>query len=309
MRTTVTLAALALALSACQATTPADSTQSTTSAASDASGTSTQALTIVASTSIWADVAKEVVGEDDAAISAIVTGNSIDPHTFEPTAQDIAAAQQADIVLVGGGGYDAWLYEAVNQSKVISAMDLTTHDHDHDHEHEHEHEHDAEGNEHIWYELHAVEELAQSLAERATELAPEATVDTAEFGEQLEALEQRLSALPEKRVVQTETIADYLIADSSLQEVTPEGYRSATLSHSEPSAADLAAMLEMISGGQVDIVVFNPQTQTDTAQRIREAAEAANVQVVEVYETPSEGESYLEFVTSAIERLEAATRA
>lgn len=99
---------------------------------------------VVASTSIWADVAEAVVDtaqtDVNIDVEAIVTGNGVDPHHFEPTAADIAKANEADVIIAGGGGYDAWLYQAVeNQDEIIHALPLTEHHHDHGHSHDEEH--------------------------------------------------------------------------------------------------------------------------------------------------------------------------
>ena len=120
-------------------------------------GSDKETIQVVASTSIWADVAQAVVNtaQTDVNIDVhpIVSGNSVDPHHFEPTAADIARANEADVIIAGGGGYDAWLYQAVeNQDQIIHALPLTAHDHgDHDHDehaHEEEHDHDERAHDH-----------------------------------------------------------------------------------------------------------------------------------------------------------------
>lgn len=308
--TAITAAAL-FTLAGCSST-----SDSTTSEANTAGPGET--ITIVASTQIWADIASEVVSNEDADITAVIAGNNSDPHHFEPSAKDIAVAKQADLVLVGGGGYDAWLSDVVDDSKVLSALDPHAGDDHADEasseessaaEAEHSHSHDGEANEHIWYNLHEVEHFATHLAERITELKPDATVSTTTLEEKLDPLEARLAALPALRVAQTETVAEYLVEASPLEDVTPAGFRQATLNHSEVSAADLAAFLELIETNNVDLVLLNPQTQTDTTERIREAATAAGIPVVEVNETPADGEDYFSLVSGAIERLEAAAKA
>lgn len=133
--------ALALAIAGCSSAENGSSTGATSAKDGDP-------ITIVASTAIWADIAKAVAetSQADVEVSAVVTGNGIDPHHFEPTAADLARAQEADIIVAGGGGYDAWLYEPLqDQDKVIAPLPLVGHgEHGHDHGHEHgdEHAHD-----------------------------------------------------------------------------------------------------------------------------------------------------------------------
>ena len=101
--TLVSVAALALTATACS------------SGSSDSSASGDETIKIVASTPIWADVANVVAESTDAdvEVSSVITDPSVDPHHFEPTAANIAQANEADMVVVGGGGYDAWLYETV----------------------------------------------------------------------------------------------------------------------------------------------------------------------------------------------------
>lgn len=286
-------------------------------------------ISIVASTAIWADVAEAVVDSERVEVQAVVEGNDADPHSFEPAAADMARAAEADIIVVGGGGYDAWLYDSQDESKIIHALPLTAHDHSHDeegahdhgeedhsHDHDHseegEHDHGAEGlsglesNEHIWYDTSAVTQVAEDIADRVAELDPEGTADTAAFTEDLAGLHERIHDLPAVRVAQTEPIADYILSHSDISEITPEGYRASSLSHSEPTAADLAQFLELIEAGDLDLLVYNPQTSTDLTDRIRTAATDAGIPVVEIFETPQQGENYLDFFHGAVDRLEAA---
>ncbi|MBC3185677.1 zinc ABC transporter substrate-binding protein [Corynebacterium sp. zg-331] len=251
--------------------------------------------TIVASTSVWGSLADSVTEGTDAEVTSIITGNATDPHHFNPSAADMARAHNASFVVAGGGGYDAWLYEGLDDAKVIHALPLTAHSHDH---HNHgDHDHDAT-NEHVWFDLDAVSEVAQEIADRVD------GANAADTKADLAQLKQRLAALPEARVAQTEPIADYLIEDSPLKESTPQGYRHATLAESEPAAADLAEFLELINSGGIDALVYNPQTATDMTKRIRQAAEEKGLTIVEIAETPAEGQDTIDFLTQAINNLE-----
>ncbi|KHO28695.1 metal ABC transporter solute-binding protein, Zn/Mn family [Corynebacterium minutissimum] len=333
-------------------------------------GSDKETIHVVASTSIWADVAQAVVdtAETDVNIDvkAIVTGNDVDPHHFEPTAADIARANEADVIIAGGGGYDAWLYQAVkNQDAIIHALPLTEHSHDHahdehdhahdgrahedghehgdhthkhahdeghDHEHAHEdgheHAHDVEtvsmdeakkiaaehpetitnieGNEHVWYDAAAIEKVANEVATLVNKTNPEAKATADPLVQRVEKIKERVGKLPAQNYAQTEPIADYIMKYSDSTDVTPEGYRKATVAEGEPSAADLARFLEAINQGKVDLLIFNPQTETDMTKRIRSAAEDKNIPVVEIGETPPENTNFLDYYEEAVSALEAA---
>lgn len=255
-------------------------------------------LSIVASTAIWADVASAVA--PDAEVSAIVGDANVDPHSFEPAAADLAGAASADVVVANGGGYDAWLYKAVDQEKIVHALPLVE-GHDHDHEgHDHEGELETvDGNEHIWYDTDAVTIVAEDIAAATGG-------DASAVTEEMAALKAKIEALPAINVAQTETIGDYIIDDSHMTDVTPEGYRQTQLNHGEPTAADLAAFLEVIESGEVDLLLYNPQTQTDLTGQIRDAALDAGITVVEIGETPPADMDFLEYFHQIVDALDAA---
>lgn len=270
-------------------------------------------LSIITSTSIWSDVARAVVAEDQAEITSIIRDRNADPHSFEPSAADMARVEQADIIVVGGGGYDAWLYDAVDPADVtlIHALPLVAgHDHDHDHHDDHAgHHHDhVEDNEHVWYDTGALLDVAEHIAAAVTEQNPDVAVHTAELTERLDAVHRALHDLPAARVAQTEPVAEYLVAHTPMTDVTPTGYRDSALSHSEPAAGDLAAFLDLIDSGDLDLLIFNPQTATDLTDRLRDAAGDAGITVLEVRETPPEGENFIDYFESVVEDLDRATR-
>lgn len=298
-------------------------------------GSDKETIQVVASTSIWADVAQAVVNtaQTDVNIDVhpIVSGNSVDPHHFEPTAADIARANEADVIIAGGGGYDAWLYQAVkNQDQIIHALPLTAHDHgDHAHEHGHDHDHahegdtvtmdeakkiaaehpeqvtNIDGNEHVWYDAAAIEKVATEVATLVNETNPEAKATADPLVERVEGLKARVEKLPQRNYAQTEPIADYIFKYTDSTDATPEGYRKATVAEGEPTAADLARFLEDIKQDKIDLLIFNPQTETDMTKRIRAAAEDKNISVVEIGETPPEGTNFLDYYEEVVNALEA----
>lgn len=304
-----TLTAMAMVLASCSST----ESGSATGSSSD-SKKSEETINLVASTSIWSDVAESVIEgssvQDKVEITPIIEGNNTDPHHFEPAAQDIVRATEADVVVVGGGGYDAWLYDALeNQDNVVHALPLVAHNHEgHDHGHEHGEEGTIEsidGNEHIWYDTTALGHVAEGLAEKINEAAPEGEkVELTEFEKKIDSFHERIHELPEKTYAQTEPIADYILAHSEMKDETPESYRKQTLSHGEPTASDLNAFLEAIKSGDIDVLIYNPQTKTDLTDRIRKAAEDENIPVVEIGETPPEGANFFDYYSEVLDKLE-----
>lgn len=299
-----TLPILPLVLAGCS-TGSADSADSTNAAGSDS-------LKVVTSTQVWADVAGAVAPDVD--IEAIITGGDIDPHSFEPSATDMAKVSEADIIIVGGGGYDSWLYGTLeDDDRIIHALDLSEHDHSeheaeeaHDHDHEEEgHDHDVD-NEHVWYSTEYVSEVAEEFAEKVTELDPEAQADATAVTTKMDELHNQIHDLPAVRIAQTEPIADHILSHSDMVESTPEGYRATTLSESEPTAADVAAFQDAINNGDIDVLIYNPQSASTVATSLKDLAEEKGIPVVEIYETPQNTENFLDVFTKAVEDLTAA---
>lgn len=279
-------------------------------------------IKVVASTQVWADVVDAITDDSHVQIDAIVKGTDVDPHSFEPTAMDMAKASEADIIVVGGGGYDSWLYSKVDEKKVVHALDLSEHDHEHEgHDHtaeahaEHEHEgHDhgpaatgAEENEHVWYNPSALTQVAEDAAKAIKDKNPDIKVDVAAAKTKIEALDKRIHALPDAKVAQTHPIADHILLHTHMTDITPAGYRATTLSESEPTAADVDAFLKLIDSGEVQVLVDTPQTKTPYSTRIREAAEAKHIPVVEVAETPDKGVNFFDFFGNTLTSFEKAT--
>lgn len=321
MHTSLRASAALLAAGGLLLTTTACSSDSEDSAAEPGAQ---KKISIVASTSIWADVAQAVADTAsgvDIEVKPIVEGNGVDPHHFEPSAADIAKAEDADLLVVNGGGYDSWIYQAVSdQDNIISALPLTDHGKLADDPNvmtidaakatakkNPEKVTNIEGNEHIWYDPAALDEVAGNIADQINELNTDANASTERVDSHVDRLRDKLKELPDDlSYAQTEPIADYIMKYTSGKDVTPEGYRKATISEGEPTAADLAAFTKAIEEDKVDLLIFNPQTETDTAGRIKSAAEDADVNIVEIGETPPDGKefwTYYDEVTDSLGKL------
>lgn len=245
---------------------------------------------LLATTGVWADVAAAVTGTD---VDAIITGADVDPHHFEPTAQDLAKVKAANTLVANGGGYDHSLYSVAEQDKVVFATppaeDVAEHDHDHNTE-------DLDSIEHIWFNPGKVKEVAREVAQRAGGSA-------ADVEARMDAVEAKLAEIGSVRLAATEPIAAGLIYGTELHDVTPDGYRHAALNESEPSAQDIAAFLETIEAGELDLLVYNPQSTTGAADRIVDAAKEHGVDVVEISEIPPAGTNFLDYMDSVVDQI------
>ena len=273
---------------------------------------------IVTSTKVWADVAQAVVGDAEGVeVEPIIASNDTDPHSYQPTAADMALVEQADVLLAGGGHYDAWLTEAASSDSaaiILTAIDGDGFDgHGHGEEgHEEEghaeedhegHDHSAEVNEHIWYDTDAVKSVASTLASEINAHWDIGASDE-DVVKRLDEIDERKAKLPKSTTAQTHPLADDILAGTKIVDDTPEGYRRATLSESEPSAADVAAMLETIESGNLDFLIDAPQTRDQVSERLVKAAQAKGLRIVNVYESPGANESFFDLYDRILDDLE-----
>ena len=286
-------------------------------------GKSEDTIKVVTSTKVWADVADAVTDDEKVSIDPIIASNDIDPHSYEPAAADMAKVEDADILVAGGGHYDAWLTSSLRDAKdkvIISALPQEEgHNHDHDHEghahdghdhdhgdhegHEHHH-HDGEANEHVWYDTDAVEETAEQLAEALTKLGAKA--DTKAVDKEIKDIEEAKSKLKAAKVAQVHPLADDILKDTKIKDITPKGYRQSTLNESEPSASDVNEMLKLIESGELDYLIDSPQTHDQVSQRLVEAAKAKGVKIVDVFESPSTDQSFFDLYKQTLSDMESA---
>jgi len=312
-------------------------------------------IKLVASTSIWGSIAEDITeGRDNVEVTTILSSKDDDPHEYEATARDIAAAKDADIVVANGAGYDNWLTDNVEEgTPLVTAQPLAEahhhgdegHEHSHDHEHgeeaghdeheghdhehgdehghdhehgeeghDHEHGHDHEGhdhggaNPHVWFDLDVVSEFEKNLSAELHKLNSDIPESDEDVTKKTDELKQRIEKLSGKNVILTESVAAELVDDSELEDITPEGFAHSVNNESEPSAADLAATRQLITDKKADILITNEQSETPAAEQLTNAAKEAGIKVVNVNETPDEGQDYFEYADALIKQLEDATK-
>ena len=110
--------------------------------------------TIVVTTSIWADVVENIVG-DDANVETIIPIGA-DAHDFAPSSQQVAAIQTADLVVANGLGLEEGLEDVLEAAEAdgVNVLEVAplvnpipfalADEHDHDEEHSDEEHSDEE---------------------------------------------------------------------------------------------------------------------------------------------------------------------
>ncbi|ABG96265.1 ABC transporter, permease component [Rhodococcus jostii RHA1] len=296
-----------------------------TACGSDTTGDGT--LTVVASTNVWGSVAQAVAG-DKVDVTSIITEPSSDPHSFEASPTDAAKLTDASLIVYNGGGYDHFVDDIIGTGNsdqlTVNAFDLleggahagedehSGGDSDGGDSHEgHDH---GDVNEHVWFDVDTVDATAQSIADKLGQLDPDNAdaykANAATFHGQLEQIsaitDGIAAAHKDAPVAQTEPIAYYLLQSAGLKDVTPPDFTSAIENGNDPAPAAIAATRQLLTGKQVQALVYNVQTQDRVTQDVRATAESAGIPVVEVTETLPEGLDYIQWQTNTAESLAAA---
>ncbi|MBA8826625.1 zinc/manganese transport system substrate-binding protein [Saccharopolyspora lacisalsi] len=276
---------------------------------SDSSGS--DKLKIVTSTSMWGSVAK-AVGGDAVEVEPVISNDEADPHSYKSTPRDAAKILDADLVIYNGGGYDSFIPQTLsgNGRSVPTVRAVESPHGSSGHEHGHEHS----GNEHVWYDLSAVQEMTGKITGKLGELRP---AETATFQRSAETFHSRLGELQGRvdriksahggaQVLATAPVADLLLEQAGLNDITPPSFVHSVESGNDPSAAATARVRDLVKSGRAAVLVHNPQTSSPLTKRIESQAEHAGIPVVEMGESLPEGRTYLEWMGARISKLRTA---
>jgi zinc/manganese transport system substrate-binding protein len=297
-----------------------------------AAGESDGRLSVVASTNVYGEIAAQI-GGDAVDVTSIVSSDSQDPHSFEPSARDQLAVSGADLIIENGGGYDAFIDGLIESSgseaPVVTAVEYS-HDwpenagHDdaaadahaeEDHAHDHgDHEHIEGFNEHVWYDPHTIAHVAEAVAHELGELSPDDaetfTANAEAFAADVETVESALADIASThagaRIFVTEPVPVYLVAAAEVENVTPEAFSEAVEEGQDVAPATLLESLQLIESGDVRAVITNAQTGGAETTQIVDAAESRGIPVIAFTETLPEGETYISWMQANVEALSAA---
>lgn len=257
-------------------------------------------IKVFASTIVWGSVAKNVGGDKIDVFSAVSTPDQ-DPHDYEASADDKLKLSTSKVALINGGGYDTWADRLVESVKtkpaVVDAFKLSG---------------IKEGeNEHVFYSLDTAVRVAHDVAARLKEVDSangatyEANAKT--FADKIEALKNRAKDWGAKngggKVVSTESVAQYLVEDLGLTDITPEEYVRQSESEAGPSVATVEKT-RLLVGTQAKVLLVNGQTEDAVSKKLVARAEETKARIVKVYETFPEGvNDYVDFMTKAVDSI------
>lgn len=283
------------------------------------SGSADVQLSVVTTTTIIAALAEEVAGEHATVQSILQPG--VDPHTFEPSPDQAAMLAEAGLVLMNGIELDDFLIDFIESANadvpivvVTEGIELLgfeeaaghegeedehaaegTIDAEHsDEEAEHEEEH-GEFDPHVWQDplrvQQMVDEIATALAEADPENAGDYQANADAYNQQLEDLDGEIRAMldpiPEanRKVVTNHEALAYFAERYDLDIVGT--VIPGAGADSEPSARDIAELVELIEHEQVKAIFAEQLIDPKIAEQI---ASDTGVAIVYGIYTDSVGE-------------------
>jgi zinc/manganese transport system substrate-binding protein len=100
-------------------------------------------------------------------------------------------------------------------------------------------------------------------------------------------------------------VADYLLAELGLTNITPESFSQAIEEELDVAPADLLEIQNLITSKSVDLFVVNIQTGSVQIDSLVDLAEANGIAVIQLSELLPEGLSYIEWMEQNISAIEA----
>ena len=259
---------------------------------------------IVASTNVWGDLAATIGGKN-VVVTSLINNVNKDPHSYEATARDQLSVNQADLVIMNGGGYDDFMQQLVDSGnangKTLNISDLKL-------------PVDVASNEHVWYSMQAT---VQAVIGIANEMSAIDTINRATYQTNMTQLVQKITGLINKqseiltgvsgiRILETEPLADYMLSDIGFVNATPLALTKAVENESDIPPAALNDALKLIETKQVRFIAVNEQTVSAQVDQLTAAAEASGVQVVALTEQVPAGSNYIDWMTANLDAISAA---
>lgn len=259
------------------------------------SATPTASIQVAATFFPLADLAREV-GGDEVMVTQIVP-DGVEPHDYEPSADDVAQILSADIVVMNGGGVDAWAEKltsdieqaggiVVRMSDVVPFIAGSG-------EADEEGELPSAFDPHAWLDAARMQELAKAVAEALI------TKDEAHAARYATRADSERTALAEldaryKKTLQSCKTNTILVTHNAFRywglryNLEVEGVSGIT-PEAEPSVQDLANLVEKAKDLGVTTVFFESPASTALAQTLAQEI-GASVDVLSPLEgrTPEE---------------------
>jgi zinc/manganese transport system substrate-binding protein len=263
-------------------------------------------IAIVAAENFYGDVARQIAGPA-VKVTSVISAPGQDPHQFEASPAVARALAGANLVILNGANYDAWMDQLLagapsSRRKVIIAADIMGAK--------------PGDNPHLWYDPATMPAVAARIAAALAAIDPAhkdayeqrltAFIDSlAPISEKIRAIRARYAGAP---VTATEPVFG-LMAKALGFDMRNQRFQLAVMNDTEPSARDVAAIQDDLERRTVKLFLYNNQVSDDLTARLLDLARAAKVPVVGVTETMPADQSYQDWIAAELSAVEKALEA
>lgn len=232
-------------------------------------------LKVLAVESFLAEIAQNVAGDRIKVDTLIPLG--IDPHSYQPTPQEMAKIAESQVLIINGAHFEEWLdkilqnaggtHTLIEASSGLTSRQPTAHEAlDPDHE----------GDPHFWLDptkvVRYVENIRDGLSKADPAGANQYSANAARYIAQLTDLDQWITEQvsqipPEKRLLVTNHESFGYFADRYGFTIAGTIIPS-TSSEASPSAQQMAALIETIKGTGVKAIFLETGANSQLADQI-----------------------------------------
>lgn len=253
------------------------------------------ALTVVATTTVLGDVIAQMVG-DEASVQVLLAPG-VDPHDFQPSSEQVADVHRADLVVANGLGLEEGLLPALEAASAegVKVVEIGKHleprafgpgldcdpaeaGHDHD---------EPPCDPHVWMDPVRMSTAARLIAAELETIEPDAGwLERADsYAAELEELDREIEAIlasvpSDRRILVTNHASLGYFADRYDLEVMATVYGTTT--HDEPSSADVAGLVEAMRQRDVEVIFTESTESGDLARAVVEEL-GGEARTVELY--------------------------
>lgn len=263
----------------------------------DQAKTKSDKVSIVTTTNIYADIAKNVAGKYGS-VQATIKNSATDPHDFEPTTADAKKLTNANIIVANGLGYDSWmnkLASSVSKKPVLvgeDLMGLTKVD-----------------NLHIWYDLDMPTKYVNYLVKRLSKLDKKHAAYFKENGDKYLAKIAKVKQIAKsadkknnKPVFVSEPVFDYGLEEAGYK-IGDKEFEEAIENGTDPSPKTINKMTNEIKDKKIAFFVNNTQASSSTVKTFVKLAKENGVPVLNVRETIPNHMTYLDWMRENYQNL------
>ena len=197
-----------------------------------------QTVDVLTTTNVWADITKSIAGTNFS-VEPILTNTNQDPHSYEATVLDQLKVSKAKLIIAACNESDAFIKQLVKTETNLLCLAS---------------DFDPKANPHIWYQPDSVLAASQKILASLRKLKPAAEVQLVSNFENFNQARNSFNAslanpgseiaskLTNKSFTAVEPVANYLLTQMGLQDLTPESVKQAGLNETDLSPSEIAEL-------------------------------------------------------------------